>query len=49
MLLYVQSWIPDDGWKDRPKHKLEKIVHLVPFTIEVITSNYESDRYRSGN
>jgi len=19
-LLYVQSWTPDDGWKDRPKH-----------------------------
>ena len=20
LLLYVQSWTPDDGWKDRPKH-----------------------------
>jgi len=20
LLLYVQYWTPDDGWKDRPKH-----------------------------
>jgi len=20
LMLYVQSWTPDDGWKDRPKH-----------------------------
>jgi len=38
--LYVQSWTPDDGRKDRPKH-VEwysinlKIVHLVGFTVEI--------------
>ena len=43
LLLYVQSWTPDDGRKDRPKHvecyskinKFEKRVHLVGFTIEI--------------
>jgi len=36
MMLYVQSWTPDDGRKDRPKH-VEwysinlKIVHLFGF------------------
>ena len=20
LMLYVQSWTPDDGWKDRPKN-----------------------------
>jgi len=20
LMLYVQSWTPDDGWKDRPRH-----------------------------
>ena len=37
---YVQSWTPDDGRKDRPKHVEwhlinSKIVHLVSFTIEI--------------
>jgi hypothetical protein len=36
----VQSWTPDDGRKDRPKHVEwysinSKIVHLVGFTIEI--------------
>jgi hypothetical protein len=39
LLLYVQSWTPDDGRKFRPKHaecyskinKFEKLVHLVGF------------------
>jgi len=43
LLLYVQSWTPDDGRKDRPKHvecdskinKFETLVHLVGFTIEI--------------
>jgi hypothetical protein len=38
-MLYVQSWTPDDGRKDRPKHVEwysinSKIVHLVGFTTE---------------
>ena len=43
VLLYVQSWNPDDGRKDRPKHvecyskinKFEKLVRLVGFTTEL--------------
>jgi hypothetical protein len=43
LLLYVQSWTPDDGRKHRPKHvqcysklkKFETLVHLVGFTIEM--------------
>jgi len=40
LMLYVQSWTPDDGRKDRPKHVQwysisSKIVHLVGFTIEI--------------
>jgi hypothetical protein len=43
LLLYVQSWTPDDGRKDRPKHvqcyakinKFEKLVHLVGFTVGI--------------
>jgi hypothetical protein len=43
LLLYVQSWTPDDGRKDRPKHvecyakenKVEKLVHQVGFNIGV--------------
>ena len=43
MLLYVQSWTPDDGRKDRPKHvecyskinKFDTLVHLVGFSIEI--------------
>ena len=44
-LLYVQSWTPDDGRKDRPKHvecqykilvnKFDTLVHLVGFTTEM--------------
>ena len=38
LTLYVQSWTPDDGRKDRPKHVQwysinSKIVHPVGFTI----------------
>jgi hypothetical protein len=38
--LCVQSWTPDDGRKDRPKHVEwylinSKVVHLVGFTIEI--------------
>jgi hypothetical protein len=43
LLLYVQSWTPDDRWKGRPKHvelfqnksKFETLVHLIDFTIEI--------------
>ena len=40
LMLYVQSWTPDDGRKDRPKHVgwysvNSKIVHLVGFAIEI--------------
>jgi hypothetical protein len=41
LMLYVQSWTPDDGRKDHPKHveccsKINlNIVHLVGFTIEI--------------
>ena len=42
LTLYVQSWTPDNGRKDRPKHverysinSKKKIVHLVGFTIEI--------------
>jgi len=40
LMLCVQSWTPDDGRKDRPKHVEwysinSKIVHLVDFTIEI--------------
>jgi len=44
LLLYVQSWTPDDGRKDRLKHadrhskinKFDTLVHLVGFTIGLI-------------
>jgi len=45
LLLYVQSWTPDDGRKDRPKHvechsppknKFDTLVQLVGFTIEIM-------------
>jgi len=44
LLLYVQSWSPFDGRKDRPKHvhchskinKFNTLVHLVGFTIEIL-------------
>jgi len=40
LVLSVQSWTPDDGRRDRPKHVEwysinSKIVHLVGFTIEI--------------
>jgi len=40
LTLYVQSWTPDDGREDRPKHVERysinsKIVRLVGFTIEI--------------
>jgi len=43
LLLYVQSWTPDDGRKDLPKHvecyskinKLDTLVHLAVFTIGI--------------
>ena len=41
LLLYAQSWTPDDGRKDRPKHVewhfkiIDTLVHLVGFTIEI--------------
>ena len=44
LLLYVQSWTPDDGQKDHLKHvechsqisKFDTLVHLDGFTIEII-------------
>jgi len=41
LMLCVQSWTPDDGRRDRPKHVEwysvnSKIVHLLGFTIEII-------------
>ena len=43
LMLYVQSFTPDYGQKDRPKHVEwysinSKIVHLVGFTIEIETN-----------
>ena len=45
LLLYVQSWTPDDGRQNRPKqvecyfkikwNKFDTLVHLVGFTIEL--------------
>ena len=43
MLLYVQSWTPDNGRKDRPKHVechskikyFDTLLRLVVFTIEI--------------
>jgi len=40
LMVYVQSWTPDDGWEDRPIYVEwysinSKIVHLVGFTIEL--------------
>jgi len=45
LILCVQSWTPDDGRKDRPKHVEwysinSKIVHLVGFTIEIISWHF---------
>ena len=45
LMLYVQSWTPDDGLKDRPKHVEwysinSKIVHLVGFAIEICAGIY---------
>ena len=54
-MLYVQSWTPGGGRKDRPKHvecyykinKFEKQVHLVGFTIEIYydARTYERQNY----
>ena len=43
LVLCVESWTPDDGRKDRPKHVewysvKSKIVHLIGFTIEIFTT-----------
>jgi len=48
LMLYVQSWTPDDGRKDRPKHvechskknEFDTLVHLVGFTIGIISFWY---------
>jgi len=50
-MLYVQSWTPDNGRKDLPKHvefcskinKFEKMVRLVGFTIEIY---YDARTYK---
>ena len=53
LMLYVQSWTPDDGRRDRPKHvecyfkkKFEKLMHLVGFTTEIY---HEGRSYESQN
>jgi len=58
---YVQSWTPDDGRKDRPKHvecyskqnKFEALVHLFGFIIVMYydARSYERQKYfmRTGN
>jgi hypothetical protein len=49
LMLYVQSWTPDDGRKDRPNH-VEwysinwKIVHLVGFTVEIYNDARSRER-----
>ena len=48
LILCVQSWTPDDGRKDRPKHVVwhsinSKIVHLVGFSIEICTVPWTSN------
>jgi len=43
VVMYVQSWTPDDGRKDRPKHvdfhskidTFDTLVYLVGFIIEI--------------
>jgi hypothetical protein len=49
LMLCVQSWTPDDGRKDRPKHVEwysinSKIVHLVGFTIEIYHNSRSHER-----
>ena len=54
LLLCVQSWTPDDGRKDRPKHvecysskiNLRTLVLLVDFTIEMFYDARPYDRQR---
>jgi len=54
-LLYVQSWTPDDGRKDRPKHvqcqfKIkysDTLVHLVGFTRELYYDARRCERQNS--
>jgi hypothetical protein len=52
LLMYVQSWTPDDGRKDRPKNVEwysinSKIVRIVDFTIEIYhyARSNESQKY----
>jgi len=49
LMLYVQSWTPDDGRKDRPKYVEwysinSKIVHFVGFTIEIYHDTRSHER-----
>jgi len=49
LMLCVQSWTPDDGQKDRPKHVEwysinSKIVHLIGFTIEIYHDTWLHER-----
>jgi len=48
-MLRVQSWTPDDGRKDRPKHVewysvYSKIVHLVGITVEIYHNALSHER-----
>jgi len=53
LMLCVQTWTPDDGRKDRPKH-IEwysinsKIVHIVGFTVELYhyVRSHERQNYK---
>ena len=50
LMLCVQSWTPDDGRKDRPKHVewysiTLKIVDLVDFTIEIYHNARSHERH----
>jgi hypothetical protein len=49
LMLGVQSWIPDDGRKDHPKHVdlysvNSKIVHIVGFTTEIYHDARSNER-----
>jgi hypothetical protein len=50
LILYVQSWTPDDERKDRPKHVEwysinSKNVHIVGFTIEIFKNTSRQKVY----
>jgi hypothetical protein len=50
LMLCVQSWTPDDGRKDRPKHVEwfsinSKIAHLIGFTIEIYHYAWSNERH----